>query len=167
MQSIVSKIKDIKLVAFDVDGVMTNGDISYSDDGHEIKTFNAKDGQGICLLSRYGYLSAIITARKSPIVQRRAQDLGITYVYQGAKNKIAALEEIMKKHSLDFKNVCYMGDDLPDLCILDKVGLPACPFDAIKKVKETALFVSSQKGGKGAVRELCDLLINNCPQSEK
>lgn len=167
MQNIISKIKNIKLVVFDVDGVMTNGDISYCDDGREIKTFNAKDGQGLSLLPHYGYITAIITARKSDIVERRAKDLGITHVYQGAKNKLEALNELLKIYNLELNNVCYMGDDLPDLCILDKAGLSCCPHDAVDRVKEISMFVSSKDGGRGAIRELCDLLIDNSSSSER
>lgn len=165
MKEIKEKAKKVKLVAFDIDGVMTNGDITYSDSGIEIKTFNAKDGQGLNMLKDYGFVTAFITARQSAVVERRAKDLNITHVYQGVKNKLLIMEELLEKYSLDFDNVCYMGDDLPDLCILNKVGLPSCPNDAVFRVRETALFVSSKNGGGGAVRELCDLLIDNCSES--
>lgn len=164
MDNLKEKASVIKLVAFDVDGVLTNGDISYTDDGHEIKTFNAKDGQGINLLKIYGYKTAIITARASSIVERRAKELEITHVYQGAKNKLAAMEELLKIYNLDFSEVAYVGDDIPDIKVLEKVGLACCPTDAIDWVKSICHFVSTKEGGKGAVREIADLILACKPE---
>lgn len=151
--------KKIKLLAFDVDGVLTDGSITYDENGVEYKTFNAKDGHGIVRMGKSGFITAIITARQNGTVEHRAKNLNVTELYQGRKYKLPALEEIMQKYNLTYDNVSYMGDDLPDICILEKVGLACCPFDAVKEVKEICNFKSSCGGGKGAVRELCDFIL--------
>ena len=156
-------LSNIRLVAFDVDGVMTNGDIIYGESGEELKIFNAKDGHGVFMLSVKGFITAIITARQSPVVDRRAKDLNIPHVYQGAKNKLAALEELTDKYSIDLSQVAYIGDDMPDICILEKAGLAFCPSDAVEKVKDVCHFISSKEGGRGAVREICDFILENVP----
>lgn len=161
MDELKIKASKIKLVAFDVDGVLTNGEIIYTDKGEEIKIFNAKDGQGMNLLRTNGYITAIITARSSNIVEKRAKDLSINHVYQGAKNKINALNEMMSKYNLKFNEIAYVGDDLPDICILEKVGFAACPADAVEEVRKVSCFISSRNGGKGAVREIANFIISN------
>lgn len=149
----------IKLVAFDVDGVMTDGSITYDENGVEYKTFNAKDGQGITNLNKAGIITAIITGRKNGTVEHRAKNLKIKELYQGSKNKIADLEEIMQKYNISFDEVAYMGDDIPDICILEKVALKGCPADAVDEVKTIANFISTKNGGRGAVREFCDYIL--------
>jgi 3-deoxy-D-manno-octulosonate 8-phosphate phosphatase (KDO 8-P phosphatase) len=161
MNELKLKAEKIKLVAFDVDGVLTSGEIIYTDKGEEIKIFNVKDGQGMNMLRTEGYTTAIITARTSPIVDIRAKDLGITHVYQGAKTKINALNELIELYKLDYSEVAYMGDDLPDICILEKVGLACCPADAVDEVKEICNFTAKKNGGCGAVREMTDLIIKS------
>lgn len=153
------RLSKIKLVAFDVDGVLTNGEIIYSESGEEIKIFNAKDGHGIVVLNHKGFTTAIITARQTPIIDRRAKDLDITHVYQGAKNKLIALQDLMGKYNLDYSEVAYVGDDMPDVCILERVGLAFCPNDAVEEVKKICHFISSKEGGKGAVREISDFIL--------
>lgn len=152
-------INKIKLVAFDVDGVLTDGSITYDEFGHEYKTFNAKDGQGINNLNRAGIITAIITARNNGTVEHRAKNLDIKELHQGSKNKIKTLEEIMAKYKISFDEIAYMGDDLPDICVLEKVGLKGCPFDAVDEVKNVANFISTKNGGRGAVREFCDYIL--------
>ncbi len=149
----------IKLVAFDIDGVMTDGSLTFDENGIEYKTFNAKDGQGIMNLNHAGITTAIITARDNGTVAHRAKILSITEVHMGSKNKIKTLDEIRQRHNLDYSEIAYMGDDLPDICVLEKVGLAGCPSDAVEEVKGIAHFVASKGGGKGAVREFCDLII--------
>lgn len=153
----------IKLVAFDVDGVLTDGSLTFDEFGHEYKTFNAKDGQGIVNLNNAGIVTAIITARNNGTVEHRAKNLNIKELHQGSKNKIETLENIMKKYNFSFDEVAYMGDDLPDLCILEKVSLKGCPLDAVEEVKSIANFISSKNGGRGAVREFCDYILKNNP----
>lgn len=152
--------KKIKLLAFDVDGVMTDGSVTYDENGVEYKTFNVKDGHGLVRMVQSGFYTAIITARNNGTVQHRAENLNVTEVYQGQKYKLPALEEIMKKYNLTYENVSYMGDDLPDICLLEKVGLACCPNDAVQEVKDICNFKASLNGGRGAVRELCDFILD-------
>ncbi len=149
----------IKLTAFDVDGVLTDGSLTFDENGHEYKTFNAKDGQGIVNLNKAGIITAIITARENGTVFHRAKNLNIKELHQGSKNKIATLESIMQKYNITFDEIAYMGDDLPDICILEKVALKGCPNDAVDEVKAVANFISSKNGGRGAVREFCDYIL--------
>ena len=155
------KASKVKLLAFDVDGVMTDGSITYDENGIEYKTFNAKDGHGLAKMARNGFVTAIITGRNNGTVDRRACDLRVTEVYQGVKNKLPILEAIMEKYGLDFSEVSYMGDDEPDICILEKVAIAACPADAVDKVKEVCNYRSSKDGGHGAVRVLCDFIFDS------
>jgi len=152
--------KKIKMLVFDVDGVMTDGSITYDENGVEYKTFNAKDGHGIIRLNKAGFITAIITARNNGTVEHRAKNLNFTELYQGYKYKLPALENLLNKYQLSLDNVAYMGDDLPDICILAGVGLAACPADAVKEVQDVCNFKSIYGGGKGAVRELCDFVLD-------
>lgn len=154
-----NRAKKIKLMVFDVDGVMTDGSVTYDENGVEYKTFNVKDGQGLVRMAKSGFVTAIITARNNGTVEHRARNLNITELYQGQKFKLPALEELKKKYNLSYDEISYMGDDLPDICCLEKVGLACCPNDAVDEVKEIVHFISSKDGGRGAVRELCDLIL--------
>lgn len=154
------KASKIKLLAFDVDGVMTTGEVTYDENGVEYKSFNVKDGHGLVRVQNAGFITAIITARNNGTVRHRAENLHITELYQGQKYKLPALEKIMKKYNLTYEQVSYMGDDLPDLCILEKVGLKCCPNDAVDEVKSVCNFISSKDGGRGAVRELTDFILD-------
>ena len=156
-----AKSKKIKLMAFDIDGVMTNNTLIFDENGVEYKVFNVKDGQGIELLHKAGIIPAIITKRNNGTVAHRAKVLGITEFHMGVRNKIEVFEEIMKKHNLSYDEISYMGDDLPDICILEKVGLSCCPLDSVDEVKELCKFVSTKKGGEGSVRELCDFVLKS------
>lgn len=156
---LIALAKEIKLVAFDIDGVMTDGSLTFLEDGREIKTYNAKDGLGVVMLSKAGLITTIITARNNGTVSHRAEILNIKELYMGQKNKILALNELIEKYNIEKTQVAYMGDDLPDICVLKEVGLKCCPSDAVSEVKEVCNFVSSYAGGKGAVRELCDFIL--------
>lgn len=158
---------NIKLLAFDVDGVMTDGSITYDENGVEYKTFNAKDGHGLAKMAKNGFITAIITGRKNGTVDRRATDLRVTEVFQGVKNKLPILEAIMEKYGLDFSQVAYMGDDEPDICILEKVAIAACPFDAVDKVQSVCNFKANRCGGRGAVRELCDFVFDSQQETNR
>ena len=160
-QNLKEKASKIKLMAFDVDGVFTDGSIIYDENGKETKIFNAKDGQGIVCVEKAGIITAIITARENGTVAHRAKNLGITELHQGIKYKLPVLEEIMHKYNLTHENVAYMGDDLPDICILEKVGLACCPNDAVDEVRGKCNFISRKNGGKGAIRELCDFVLRS------
>jgi 3-deoxy-D-manno-octulosonate 8-phosphate phosphatase (KDO 8-P phosphatase) len=153
--------QNIKLLAFDIDGVMTDGSITYDENGVEYKTFNAKDGHGLAKMAKNGFITAIITGRRNGTVDCRAADLCVTEVFQGVKNKLPILEALMQKYELDFSQVAYMGDDEPDICILEKVGLASCPSDAVPRVQKVCNFISTLGGGKGAVRQLCDFVFDN------
>lgn len=154
-----AKAKKIKLVAFDVDGVMTDGSLTFDENGVEYKTYNAKDGQGIELLHKAGIIPAIITKRNNGTVTHRAKVLGVTELYIGQKHKLDALEELIKKYSISYDEIAYMGDDVPDVCVLKLVGLPCCPADAVDEVKDNSKFISTKGGGEGAVRELTDFIL--------
>lgn len=164
--SLEQKARNIKLLAFDVDGVMTDGSITYDENGVEYKTFNAKDGHGLAKMSRNAFITAIITGRRNGTVDRRASDLRVTEVFQGVKNKLPILEAIMEKYGLDFSQVAYMGDDEPDICILEKVAIAACPSDAVDNVQKVCNFKAVRAGGRGAVRELCDFVFNAAQDNE-
>lgn len=151
--------KNIKLIAFDVDGVMTDGSLTFDENGVEYKTYNAKDGQGIQLLNKAGIITAIITKRKNGTVVHRAKILCITELHQGQEFKVKALEEIVEKYNVSYDEIAYMGDDIPDVCVLEKVGLACCPADAIDEVKAVSKFISGKNGGQGAVRELTDFIL--------
>ncbi len=155
------KASRIKMVVFDVDGVMTDGSITYDENGVEYKTFNAKDGQGIVMLTKAGIITAIITARENGTVKHRFENLGMTKLFMGQKNKTIALKQLVEEYDVTYSEIAYMGDDLPDLCVLKEVGLASCPNDAVGEVKEVCDFVSSKNGGRGAVRELTDLIYHN------
>lgn len=152
-------LSKIKVLALDVDGVLTDGSLTFSQNGEELKTFNAKDGQGIVCLNKAGFITVIITARKNGTVEHRAKNLGIKELHQGVKFKLPVLEQILEKYRLTFDNVAYMGDDLPDVCILEKVGLSCCPNDAVQEVQKVCKFKSKYNGGRGAVREVCDAIL--------
>lgn len=151
----------IKLVAFDVDGVMTDGSLTFLEDGREVKTYNAKDGLGIVMLGKAQVITSIITARDNNVVKLRAQQLDIKELYMGQKNKVLALKELCEKYNITTDEVAYMGDDLPDICVLKEVGLKCCPKDAVVEVKKECNFISNYGGGRGAVRELCDFILES------
>ena len=161
MNDLEQRASKIKLAAFDVDGVMTDGSITYDENGIEYKTFNAKDGHGITMLNNAGIITAIITARSNGTVQHRAENLKFKEIHQGSKNKIQTLTEILEKYNLTLEQTAYMGDDLPDICILEKTGLSGCPNDAVDEVKDISRFISSKNGGRGAVREFCEVILKN------
>jgi 3-deoxy-D-manno-octulosonate 8-phosphate phosphatase (KDO 8-P phosphatase) len=149
----------IRLLLLDVDGVMTDGRIIYDDHGGETKAFDVRDGHGIKLLQRAGIRVGIITGRQSAVVQRRAEELGIELVYQGVKDKLVPLREIQQKTGFVLEEIAYAGDDVIDLPVLRRVGFAATVADAVDDVKPHVHYVTHANGGRGAVRELCDLLL--------
>ena len=155
---LIAKASKIKMIIFDVDGVMTDGSITYDENGVEYKTFNVKDGQGIVRVTKAGIITAIITARENGTVKHRFENLGMTRLFMGQKDKSIAFKQLLEEYNLEACEVAYMGDDLPDMCVLKEVGLPSCPNDAIDEVKELCALISSKNGGRGAVRELTDLV---------
>ena len=149
----------IKLVAFDIDGVMTDGRLYYTDFGNETKAFNVKDGLGIKLLRSTGVEIAIITGRTSELVKKRASDLKISKLVQGREDKIVALKEMMAPMGIEAHQVAYMGDDLPDLSAIRFAGIGVAVADALPIVRENADMVMTCNGGDGAVREFCEWLM--------
>ncbi|WP_300692235.1 MULTISPECIES: KdsC family phosphatase [Helicobacter] len=149
----------IKLIVLDVDGTLSDGSLIYSNEGVEMKAFNVKDGLGIAMWIKLGGEVAIITGRKSKLVENRARELRITYLKQGVSDKAKALEEILKEANLSLKEVAIIGDDLNDLSMLKLVKYSFAPSDAVKEVKRNVHKVLKYKGGKGAVREMIDDLI--------
>jgi 3-deoxy-D-manno-octulosonate 8-phosphate phosphatase (KDO 8-P phosphatase) len=145
----------------DVDGVMTDGKVTYTSDGQELKSFNIKDGLGIKRANASGIETAVITARTSPMVERRVLELSITYLIQGREDKLTALSDLLHQMNLSLDQVAYIGDDLPDLTAIESVKLGACPADAAIEVRSKADWVSTRAGGDGCVRELCDLLVSH------
>lgn len=157
--SIAEKISSIKLLATDCDGVLTDAGMYYSRDGDVLKKFNTKDGMGLSLLKKSGIILAIITGENSEIVSKRAEKLGIENVYLGCKNKVAAMEELLKKYDLEYKEVGYIGDDINDLDLLSKVGVSFTVQNAISDVKDCVNYITHKNGGEGAVREVTDLIL--------
>ena len=159
MTSVQECAVSVRLLALDVDGVMTDGRIYYGNSGEEIKAFNIKDGLGIKLLQQAGVKVAIITGRESAIVARRASELGIDDVVQGREDKRTALLELCQRHDLDVAECAYMGDDLPDLGAIIAAGLGMTVADACAAVTAAADWSSRHNGGGGAVREACEFIL--------
>ena len=149
----------IKLVLLDVDGTLTDGGIYRGNNGEELKRFNVKDGYAIVNTQKLGIEFGIITGRKSELVEIRAKELKIKYLYQGISEKTVILEEIMKKDGLSKEEIAYMGDDLNDLLIMKQVGLSGTPKDAVDEVIQVTDFVSKKNGGSGAVREFIEHIL--------
>lgn len=175
-----AKLEKIRLLALDVDGVLTDGTINISGSGELFKGFNAKDGLGISCLQRYGIFVAIITGRKSEIIHRRAEELGIRYLCEGVKDKYAALRQLCDELGLQQEASAYMGDDLNDLPAFKAAGFSFAPADAAAEVCERADFVTLACGGRGAVREAAKMIMEakgiwqeavasyeNCGQGDK
>lgn len=154
-------LKKIKLLIMDVDGVLSDNRIMYDTHGNEIKSFSPKDGLGIRLLSFTDITPAIITGRKSVMVERRAADLGIEHIYQKVRNKLKVAEELLVKLNLTWENVAYIGDDWNDYPVMQHVKIKACPADAFNDFKSKIDFVATHNGGDGAVREFIEYLLKN------
>jgi 3-deoxy-D-manno-octulosonate 8-phosphate phosphatase (KDO 8-P phosphatase) len=153
------KLKNIRLLLMDVDGVMTDGGIIYDASGLETKRFHVRDGHGIKMLQRHGIEVGIVTGRTSIVVDNRAKELGISLVYQGALKKLESYEDIKLKTGLEDYQIAYMGDDVIDVPVLRRVGFSAAPQDALSEVRAIVDYVASCGGGGGAVREVCDHIL--------
>lgn len=152
-------MKNIKLIALDVDGTLTDGKIYYDSIGNEMKAFDAKDGMVISQAINSGIVIAIITGRKSSIVERRAKELGVKHIYQGIHSKVEALECILNQLDITSNEVMYIGDDINDLKIMSKVRYAACPRNAVKEVRDISDIISEKDGGNGAVREIVEIVL--------
>ena len=151
--------RDIRVIVSDVDGVWTDGKIIYAGDRSEVKEFNVRDGLGAKLAQRAGITVVLLTSRSSPALVRRAKELGITELHQGAANKLTACEEILQTLSVSFEQILYVGDDLPDLAPMLRAGLSAAPADASPEVHRAATWKLDARGGRGAFRELVERLL--------
>jgi 3-deoxy-D-manno-octulosonate 8-phosphate phosphatase (KDO 8-P phosphatase) len=163
---LLQRAAKIRLLVLDVDGVLTDGKLYFDQAGNEMKAFSTRDGFGIKALQRFGIPVAIITGRSSSIVQRRAEELGISLVYQGCMNKLDAFNETLKTTGLDEVQACYAGDDWIDLPVLDRAGLAVTVADADPLVKSRVHWVTENPGGRNAVREICHLILVACGLDE-
>lgn len=161
MQKLLEKAKSIECVILDVDGVMTDGSLFMGDDGQEYKAFNSLDGHGLRMLQESGITVAIITGRKSNVVNHRMNDLGITTIYQGYRDKTPAYEELLKDKNLNDNQIAYVGDDVVDLPVMSRVGFSIAVQNAHPFVKKHADWTTEASGGRGAVREVCELFLNS------
>ncbi|MBI2026703.1 MAG: HAD hydrolase family protein [Deltaproteobacteria bacterium] len=161
------KLKKIRMILLDVDGVLTDGRVIQGIDGLEIMEFHVHDGVGIILAKKAGYLVGIISGRDSKIIHDRGVHLGVDDIYINTFHKIDAYKQILKKHNLKDENICFIGDELLDLPLLERVGFAAAPSDAIEDVKEKVHYVTLAKGGHGAVREIVELLLKVSNKKEK
>lgn len=159
MADILARARAVRVLIFDVDGVLTDGSLFYGDDGQEYKSFNSKDGHGIKMLRDSGVEAAILTARTSKVVLHRARNLGIARVVQGAHDKLAAYEAMLKETGLRQEEVAYMGDDLVDLPVLRRCGLACTVPDAPDEVKARSHYATRAAAGRGAAREVCELIM--------
>lgn len=153
--------RNIKLLILDVDGVLTDGGIILDNEGNEFKLFHVRDGHGIKMIQRAGIQVAIITGRSSKVVERRANELGITEVYQGRYKKAETFKHITKKLKAAEKEVAYIGDDIVDIPLFKRVGLSIAVDDATDEAKSYAMMITKNRGGRGAVREVCDFLLKS------
>ena len=153
------RARQVRLALFDVDGVMTDGTLFVSENGESFKPFSILDGLGLKLLKSSGVATGILTGRSSAAVGTRAGELDIDHVIQGAHDKLEAYVDLRKRLGLDDEHVCYMGDDLPDLPVLRRCGLALSPPDAVEEVRKEVHFVTRTRGGRGAVREACELIM--------
>jgi 3-deoxy-D-manno-octulosonate 8-phosphate phosphatase (KDO 8-P phosphatase) len=153
------RARRIKLLLMDCDGVLTDGRLELLENGDEQKTFHARDGQGISLFHRAGLKTGIISGRTSSAVERRAQDLEMSYVRQNARDKLEALDEILVLAKVSVHECAFIGDDLADIPVMGRVELAVAVGDAVAETKQAAHFITEQKGGRGAVREVTDLIL--------
>lgn len=154
-----ARVERVKLVALDVDGVMTDGRLIYHDDGMESKAFDVRDGHGTKMLKQAGIETVLVSGRNSPLVDKRAADLGITEVVQGVRDKVQILEEILSQMGLKFEEVAFVGDDVVDLTVMNRVGFAVAVADASEYLFDVAHYVTLAPGGRGAVREVAELIL--------
>jgi len=159
MQDILEKAAQVKLVIFDVDGVLTDGSLYLGDDGQEYKAFNSLDGHGMVMLQQTGVQIGIITGRTSKVVEIRMNSLGIQHLYQGQRDKRPAYSELKDHLALDDNQIAYVGDDVVDLPVMSRVGLAIAVQDAHAFAKQHAHWITASAGGKGAAREVCELIM--------
>ncbi|QOR39403.1 HAD hydrolase family protein [Billgrantia diversa] len=156
---LVDHLRQVRLLALDVDGVLTDGRLYFQADGVEIKAFHTQDGLGLKLLRRAGLQVAFLTGRESPMVSHRAAALGIDHVFQSCEDKLATLRELCTRKGIELEQVAYCGDDLPDLAAIQRAGIGITVPDTPPYLRALADYVTERRGGHGAVREICDMLL--------
>lgn len=159
MQDIYERAKKIRVAIFDVDGVLTDGALYYTDAGEEMKAFSVLDGHGIRMLQEGGVAAAIISGRSSRALEARARNLGIELLVQGASDKLAAFSQILGRCGVTAESCAFVGDDLPDLPVMARCGLAVAVPDAPAPVRQQAQYVTRARGGRGAVREFCEIIL--------
>jgi len=159
MREVIERASRIRLLLLDVDGVLTEGKVLLDEEGREIKAFYVRDGVALKLLRRKGIEVGFITGRSSEAVSRRAEELGVGWVIQGTRDKVQAYERIAQETGVEADEVCFVGDDIVDIPLLKRVGLPVVVADGAEEAKRHALYVTRSPGGRGAVREVCELLL--------
>ena len=156
---ILEKAKKVKLLLLDVDGVLTDGRIIYDSRGGDMKFFDVHDGLGVYLLKKAGIATILITAKGSRAIRPRARDMRVEEVFENISPKTQALEKILKKYKVEAAEICFVGDDLVDLCLMKKVGFPVAVFNAAPEIKQVASYITLREGGRGAVREVTELIL--------
>lgn len=158
---ILEKAKKVKLLLLDVDGVLTDGRIIYDSRGGDMKFFDVHDGLGVYLLKKAGIPTILITAKGSRAIRPRARDMRVEEVFENISPKTQALEKILKKYKVEAAEICFVGDDLVDLCLMKKVGFPVAVFNAAPEIKQAASYITLREGGRGAVREVTELILKS------
>jgi 3-deoxy-D-manno-octulosonate 8-phosphate phosphatase (KDO 8-P phosphatase) len=156
---IIEKAKKIKMLLLDVDGVLTDGRIIYDSKGRDLKLFDVHDGLGVYLLRKAGIKTILITAKGSRAIKPRARDMRVEEVFEDIYPKTAVLAKILNKYKVNTDELCFVGDDLVDLCMMKKVGLAVAVFNAAPEIKEASHYITSREGGRGAVREVAELIL--------
>jgi 3-deoxy-D-manno-octulosonate 8-phosphate phosphatase (KDO 8-P phosphatase) len=156
MKNFKEKLSNVKAFIFDVDGVLTDGSVTLMPDGEQVRVMNIKDGYALQLAIKKGFYIAIISGGKSEMVRKRLNGLGITDVYLGAHTKIDIYKEFIQIHQLNEEEILYMGDDIPDYEVMQRVGVPTCPADSATEIKNISIYISDKNGGKGCVRDVLE-----------
>ncbi|MEW6100940.1 MAG: HAD-IIIA family hydrolase [Candidatus Omnitrophota bacterium] len=155
------RAREVKLLLLDVDGVLTDGRIIYDSRGRDMKFFDVHDGLGVYILKKSGIPTILITAKGSRAIKPRARDMQVDAVYENISPKTAVLEKILKKYNVQLSEICFVGDDLVDLCIMKRIGFPVAVFNACPEIKQIASYICIKEGGRGAVREVAELILKS------
>lgn len=160
-QCLLEKAKKVKLLLLDVDGVLTDGRIVYDSGGRDMKFFDVHDGLGVYVLLKCGIKTVLITAKGSKAIRPRARDMQVDAVFENISPKSAVLDKILKKYVVNIDELCFVGDDLVDLCLMKRVGFPVAVFNGCPEIKQAASYITLKKGGRGAVREVAEIILKS------
>ncbi len=160
-EELIERLKTIKLLSLDVDGVLTDGGLYYSDDGQHMRRFNVKDGLGMQLVARSGVEVAIVSSGTMPSIRHRGETLGIQHVFTAVKDKLETVIGLCGELGIDLADVVHVGDDLNDMSLMERIGCPITVGDAVGEVRDISVFVTERTGGQGAVREICDMIVGS------